>query len=349
MRQTPPQECRLQNPAPRTSLRRLRADERQQRSIDRLRSRGHAYEMRIVLDQNIVRALGHGEIGVAPFEALRSDGVRIHLADGAMTELMNQLVERRFRWKNWLVARGVLAEILDPAEPVLLGGRQGLYRAGVRGATEQVPLGAIAMAVEDSAHWWHAFMRMKELCEISKPLRIRDRVLTLSPTAARGIVETFKRDWRRDFEKERVGDELLAQVRRALPRRGDGFEQIDGVVRTIARDLDKKVRKTVGPRASVRLDAMIRVYVLLQLRSMRPFEPYNAGRHENDSFDHDLLRYLAYPAAICTMDRGVERKMRAAGCWQAPWVVHPSDLASPFGRKRICDVAWPEGRANEQS
>jgi hypothetical protein len=303
--------------------------------------------MRVVFDNNIVRSLGHGQVCVAPFVALRDEGVSIHLADGAVTELISQLLERRFRWENWLIARRELVQLLDHAEPVLLGGRQGLYRAGIRGATEEVTSADIAQAVKHSSAWWHAFMRAQHLGEITLPVRVGEHVVALSSGATAREVALFKTGWKQSFDKQHLGDELIARVQEILPRRGDGIDQINDIVRTIARTLDRKNRGGTGPRASIRLDAMIRVYVLLHLRSMRPVEPYNSERQLNDSFDHDLLRYLAYPAALCTLDRGIARKMQTAGCWQTPWVVHPNDVASPFARRLVRNMAWPTAMRSE--
>jgi hypothetical protein len=299
--------------------------------------------MALVLDDNVVRSLGHGEVGVGPFVALRDEGVSIHLADGAMTELVHQLLERRFRWQNWLVAREALLKFLDQAEPILLGGRQGLYRAGVRGATQNVTAEEIAIAVTRSTGWWEAFVRAESLGEVTQSVRVGGDVLGLSAHVAERAVASFKNEWVRSFDKLHIGEALLADVHRILPRRSDGIQQLDEVVKTIARSLDKAGRGNANVRTSVRLDGMIRVYVLLQLRSMRPVEPYNADRHQNDSFDHDLLRYLAYPAALCTRDGGITRMMRSAKCWQTPWVVQPNELATPFGRRQVREIAWPVG------
>jgi hypothetical protein len=300
--------------------------------------------MRLVLDDNIVRSFGHGETSEAPFLALKEEGVSIHLADGAVAELLNQLLEHRFRWQNWLTARRILADILDPTEPVLLGGRQGLYRAGIRGATEHVTAAETALSLKRSSGWWHAFMRTQELSEVTLPVRVGSDILTLSPESTTREVTAFRTGWVHGFDTRRLGDELLSQAQQFLPRRGDGMDQLDAVARTIAKNLDKKNKRRDGVRPSIRLDAMIRVHVLLQFRSMRQIEPYNAQRNQNDSFDHDLLRYLAYPAAICTRDEGIARKMRAANCWQTRWIVHPNDLASSFGRQQIREMTWPADR-----
>src|SRR5688572_26159601 len=88
---------------------------------------------------DVIRSLGHREVSPGPLIAYRDEGGSVHVADGAMAELAHQLLEGRLPWQNWLVARDALRQFLDVAEPVLLGGRQGLYRAGIRRVTDDVP------------------------------------------------------------------------------------------------------------------------------------------------------------------------------------------------------------------
>jgi hypothetical protein len=128
--------------------------------------------MQLVLDDNVVRSLGHHEIKVENFVTLRDEGVTVHIADEAMGELAHQLLERRFPWQNWLVARDALHRFLDTAEPVLLGGRQGLYRAGIRGATDEVSPSEISSAVDYTSKWWANFMLVENITDITVAVKV---------------------------------------------------------------------------------------------------------------------------------------------------------------------------------
>lgn len=297
--------------------------------------------MPLVLDDNVIRSLGHGEITAEPFVVLREEGISVHIADGAMGELAHQLLEGRFPWPNWLVARDALRRFIDAAEPVLLGGRLGLYRAGIRGAADKASTAEVASAVEYTSKWWDAFMRVEHFTDVTLPTTVGNSVLGLSPEATKREVAALKDEWVESFDTQRLGDELVAAVQEEMRSRADPIEQMEGLVAYIGNNLDARTQGGAWPPASLRLDAMIRVYVLLQLNSMRQRDPYDAEKHQNDSFDHDLLRYLAYPAAICTLDRGIARKLKRAKCWQAPWVVEPEELASVAVRLQIRTLDWP--------
>jgi hypothetical protein len=80
---------------------------------------------------------------------------------------------------------------------------------------------------------------------------------------------------------------------------------------------------------SERLDAMIRVFALYSLRRLRSKNAYNAEKHANDVLDHDLLRYLAYPAAICTRDSGIHADLLTTSARHCSWVLKPDELAAP--------------------
>lgn len=220
----------------------------------------------------------------------------MHIADGAMGELVHQLLEGRFRWQNWLVARDALRRFLDESEPVLLGGRLGLYRAGVRGATDEASPAQIAGALKCMSKWWESFMRAEHLSAVTIPVNIGGAVLGLSTEATAREIAMMKSEWIGSFDTSRIGEELLAAVQEELPLGGDALEQLESVMEYIGGTLDTTAQPQLWPPASLRLDAMNRVYVLLQLSSMRLRDPYAAEKHQNDSFDHDLLPLPGLPS-----------------------------------------------------
>jgi hypothetical protein len=182
--------------------------------------------MQLVLNDNVIRSLGHNEVTVENFVTLRDEGVTVHIADGAMGELANQLLKGRFPWQNWLVARDALHRFLDTAEPVLLGGRQGLYRAGIRGATDEVSPSKIASAVAYTSKRWASFMLVENIADITLPVNVGGDTLGLSPEASAREVAAFKGEWVESFDTQRIEKELLAQVQQQLPRGGDALEHL---------------------------------------------------------------------------------------------------------------------------
>src|SRR5262249_11289728 len=92
--------------------------------------------MAIVLDTNVVRSLGAGEVLPDGLEAARRDDISIHVSDEAAIELLHALLVNNMPWEHWVRARDLLQPLLDGTEPVFLGGRPGLARAGLIGTQE---------------------------------------------------------------------------------------------------------------------------------------------------------------------------------------------------------------------
>ena len=103
--------------------------------------------------------------------------------------------------------------------------------------------------------------------------------------------------------------------------------------------------QSTGPRLSTRLDAFLRVSALLDLRHLRKDQRYNPQKNRNDLFDHELLRYLAVPAAVCTGDLGLIAKVRDSHSWQIGWIFQVEDLLRPDVRAGIKNMEWPDEAA----
>lgn|GEM_PF-5271860 len=297
--------------------------------------------MPLVLDTNIFRLLGEGEISVDGLLACRNAGISVHIADGSIVELLNQLSNGRFRWAAWLRARDQLTAVLDYEEPILLGGREGLWRAGIR-APVRPPVASdkIVEAVSSTSAWWRMFESAAGVEQMSHAVAEAGATISLKTEDLPVAVDTFKEEWTSGFERTISDDALVEAARQHLPKRGDAQAAARAVATEIAANLDA-LDPTACPVPSIRLDAMIRVYVLLGLRSLRRQDPYDPKRHRNDSFDHDLLRYLAYPAAICTADRRLIAYVKASGTWQAQWVVHPKQLIEQGVIRSLVAMHWP--------
>jgi hypothetical protein len=299
--------------------------------------------MPVVLDTNIARGMGAGDVDSNGLTELRRAGIRIHLADGTMWELTYQLLTGAFPWSQWIAAREILCSLLDAEEPVLIGGRIGLHRAGLHGSRPYSEAdSATSLALSNAG--WRLLVETgsaTELGEASITLPEQQMVVTLPLDHAKAIRARREAAWIRDFEEFRCQFvERSPELRSALPSRDMGAP-LEVYVGVVAAKRDKSLRSTSGPRASARMDASLRVEGLLRLRYLRMREPYNPVGNANDSFDCELLQYLAYPAVVCTCDRRLIAKVIDSGSWQTKWIVHPDDLMKPAVRAEVEELPWP--------
>jgi hypothetical protein len=71
-------------------------------------------------------------------------------------------------------------------------------------------------------------------------------------------------------------------------------------------------------------------------------KPYNPKKRANDVFDCELLRYLAFPAVVCTYDGKFTRAVEESGTWQRRWVLGPAELRHLAQGGSPPDMGWPE-------
>ena len=81
------------------------------------------------------------------------------------------------------------------------------------------------------------------------------------------------------------------------------------------------------------------------LRRLRLKETYDPVKRANDLFDLDLLKYLSFPAVVCTSDGPLIAAVERAGSWQRRWIVRPGELADGTMRSCLVDLTWPDGTA----
>ena len=296
--------------------------------------------MRAVLDTNIARKLGYpGDVDhddiLAGLRALKRAGFSLHLADGAILELIGQLHERRLAWPDWIRARSHLRVLLCAQDPIMLGGWEVLVEAGI--------LPPDGRQLPDDMHktlrlGWKILSKARTLTEIDKPrpVVIRGKRTLLGNRARRAneLVQQEQRSWADGI------DELYAEAT-SKNVSTMGISEVENVVRVVGASFDSKAPSTHGPKTSVRLDAMLRVYAhFCRLRLGR--KPYNPNKRANDVFDYDLLRHLALPALICTCDvKTLVTAVDQSGTWQRRWVLGPSELRNLAHGGSPPDMNWP--------
>ena len=165
------------------------------------RTRLYFRQMRAVLDTNIARKLGYpGDVDhddlLAGLRALKRAGFSLHLADGAILELIGQLHEGRLAWPDWIRARGYLRVLLCAHEPIMLGGWEVLVEAGI--------LPPDGRQLPDDMHQtlrlgWKILSKARTLTEIDKPLPVmingKRTLLANRARRANELVQQEQRSW----------------------------------------------------------------------------------------------------------------------------------------------------------
>lgn len=294
----------------------------------------------IILDTNVIRDIVMGDCLTDAFVALVREGGTIHIADGAFVEILSWLHTTLEAWSAWERARSRFDEFIDPKAPVMMGGREVLAQAGlVFGAPPSTFLPDEQLEVNRQI--WQQLMRAKSLREASSLYRLvhahgKLSRLHFNALGAPNQVARQKDSWVDMFD----GYAEAAKAERFSIAGGIPQNLLEERVATIGRFLDGCC--TSSPPASMRMDAMLRIHLLLSFRSLQKKRPYNAKKNQNDAFDFDLYRYLALPAALCTSDKGIFNDLCAGNAWQIQWVAKPEELLDSERRRQILDLHWPE-------
>lgn len=301
-----------------------------------------AWRPRLILDTSVVRAIATDRASTRGLRSFRQKGGAVHIADGAAVELCAQIDDGRIRWPDWLWAREALERVLDEEEPIIMGGHELLAAHGM-----VLSAAPSRFSASDQRAWTKATWRL--LCEAKTPAELRKATASIVPstsqaglgfdlTRAAETVSKEKESWISYFE-DRLPDAInAARATRPPNMRHGSFEE---KVLELGQFLDARASPSEPP-ASVRMDAMARMHLLLSERSMQARHRYNSTKHANDVFDLDLLRYLALPAAVCTEDTGIMTKLKDARAKQRAWVVSLSDLANDSTQDRLLCLRWKD-------
>ena len=155
------------------------------------------------------------------------------------------------------------------------------------------------------------------------------------------VVRKHQSDWVSEIEEFRRRILAIApDIQNSLPARGDSLDAIEACANAAKEELDVDAdADQVLP--SVRLDAFLRVRALILLRRIRKKEPYNSRARINDSFDLELLKYLAFPTALCTSDGPLLAAVEITKAWQRSWMVRPEELSNVDIIERLSKLEWP--------
>lgn len=309
----------------------------------RARSRYSREVLPLVLDTSVARRVLRGEIALNSFHALIAHGSRIHLSDAAVLELTHAVLTGQIQWNDWMNDRQKLIELVDIDEPVLLGGRAGLQRAGYpvseRLGDQDVRCRAAALAAIWKIITATVSRDLLERNEIAVPEC--QLIVSLNLELHKQRMSEHRNAWSTAFKtffdsvmRHDPEFDLKLPVRNDCPRAS--AEYFDAVSRKLD---ERSVGAAIPP--SVRMDALLRVQGLWRMRFLRRREAYNPVKYGNDAFDFHLLHYLAFPAAICTKDDRLIETIRTTRSWQLCWVVRPEELASPSVHRAFEQPQWP--------
>ncbi|MBK8936881.1 MAG: hypothetical protein IPM79_04320 [Polyangiaceae bacterium] len=302
---------------------------------------------KLVLDTSVVRGpIEDGSLG--GLEDFKADGGSVHVADGTMVEVLSQLHAGQIAWADWVAARASLEALVDRDVPVMLGAANCPRSAGLA-LHERPPTHDRASQERLNRDSWRTLMSAQVPKDVGLLVgRLGRHAVWLRLDNAPAQVERERSKWMDQFR--RFGEAL---DREGGPRVGRHVSeaQFEAQVQRLGEFIDAKTSS--HPLASVRLDAMIRVHVLLHARFAMAKDRYNPVKHANDVFDVDLYRYLALPAGVCTRDRGIIADLEAANTFQRSWVATPDELLDAGVRCRLLNMRWPhsarraapEGRA----
>ncbi|HKO49974.1 MAG TPA: hypothetical protein VJV79_19720 [Polyangiaceae bacterium] len=300
---------------------------------------------KIVLDTNVVRHLGAGEIDASFLTYLEPSVFSVHLSDAAATELIAALCSERLCWEQWVRARAALRATLSSAEPILLGNQQGLQLVGLPVAQKR-SLEELESDKRRLTAAWHLLCDVSSLDELLRVhARVPEGAIGFDRDLVANVVAGEHHDWNVSVDRFRDGVLLTApHAREALPARGDSLEAIDACLAAARETFDADFDKSAA-RPSIRMDAFLRVCAMFFLRRLRRKDIYNPVKRANDLFDLDLLKYLSFPAVLCTSDNPLIAAVERVGSWQRPWIVRPGELTETSVRARLIDLAWPEETA----
>jgi len=303
--------------------------------------------MPLVLDTNIVRVLGARDLSHKPLTRAANAGISLHLSETAAAELIHQLVAGQLRWEHWTEARAILTDLLDHTEPVLLGARPGLVRAGLVPRSEALRSISPDSVDASDAGWRLLIGAQSRQALTSTAVQSSDPRYgyELDDSQVRAVMAAEKQDWISDvmgFEDEMLKADAGLPAKLSEP---DGLREVlASFSRIVADDIDKEC-PGLKPPASFRLDAFLRVHALLRIRRLLPKNRYNPVKDANDALDQFLLQYLGFPAAVCTLDSGIFSDVKATGSWQLKWIVRPGDLNKDDVLEDLRTMSWPQKAA----
>jgi hypothetical protein len=269
--------------------------------------------VRVVLDTSAVRAVAHGDDDALDVDALRElEGLpHFCVADGAMLELLDDLLSGSLTFEGWAHATKRVEPLLDPTSPVAPGGRS---LARIWGAAPPRKDDGIGEDQYRREVWRH-MSAARSRAELVRPLSYvqgDQRVeVQLEPDRPSSRVREAGGTYASWFD--RVAEHALDDAGR---RKGED---------EIADDIRTGLSNILGFADMQMLDLSIRFSAKRVVERCGP----RRSRYKptaNDALDLELLFALPLPALVCTGDQRLIRVVRSLGSPQGRDVLSPPEL-----------------------
>jgi hypothetical protein len=282
---------------------------------------------RVLLDTSSVRVWLEGGSEAEPLACLEGHlrKLSIALANNAIPELALALHEGRIPWTVWSARAPLLDRILDGASPVFPDDQE-LLRTAIEAAP---PRPAAFSRREHFRAIWRTMSRARCPADlVSSPAFLGPDGAMYRIQSSRSLVEQLteqhREQWRgpirelgarndmRHPTQDQIAEVLFVAYFGGRSDEPEMRMRHDGFVRSLARFMALALRR--GPR----------------------YNPDAEGRR-GDSFDVELLRALALPALICTLDVRLMKHMAATGSPQVSQLLTPRQLLQEVARGVVSD------------
>lgn len=290
--------------------------------------------IRIVLDTAAARGVIYGDAPATPLEEFPNpnQSVSFALADNAVVEVALALYEERFSWDVWTSRVRVIDRLLDRRSPIFPDDEE-IRKIWIG------PKPIVSPGVPRQEHMraiWELLRRARTPADLASGPTFTGSDghkyrIESSEEVARRLAEWHRDRWRETIEK------IQGQLQ------GTGAHPTQEYVAELLFDA---LLRDQPEEALLRMrhDGYVKTYSRFVSLALQPKSPYNprSPRRQGDSFDIELIRALALPAIICTLDDRLRRHVLGSGSVQARQVVTPQelldDVAAGILEQRIPEV-----------
>jgi hypothetical protein len=271
---------------------------------------------RVLLDTSTVRAWLEGASEAEPLACLEGHlrELSVALANNAIPELALALHEGRIPWTTWILRAPLLGRILDVTSPVFPDDQELLHTA----IEETPPCPAAISRREHFRAIWRTMSSARCHADLtSSPAFLGSDGAMYRIQSSRALVEQLT-----EQHRERWRSPI-----RELRTRGDVRHPTQEQIAELLFVAYFGGRSN-EPEMRMRHDGFVRSLARFMALALQRGSRYNpdAKSRRGDSFDVELLRALALPALICTLDARLMKHMAATGSPQVSQLLTPRQL-----------------------
>jgi hypothetical protein len=276
---------------------------------------------RILLDTCAVRNFLHKNGPKLDHSALilRAWKYRISIADGAISELIEQLTCSRLGFGDWQRKIHELDSLLDPKWPIFVGGRE---LSAIAGFQTDLNINHRESQIYHQS-FWKLLRDSSSLKVLLDGICYRDatgKLVKLKPDAAH-IKHTLDKD-------RKTWVDFIDDMRAAKITGGTTLGTLQGITKFLRSDFG--AASTDPLNLDRRLDAVIRLlaqfaHMALNQPSQSQYNP-SATNRRGDLFDWSLLFALPLPALIVTSDKRFVNRLKATNADDARQVLLIEDF-----------------------